>query len=136
MHHFTPFLYMTEWYGTLSTYTPFANPFIHWWNCFYHWANVNNAVVNIFAQVFIEQLISVLCGICLGMAFLNQTVILFFIFLSKCQTTVRNVCTNLHFHKQCVKVSNFSTYYCQHFNMCLFLIVIIYCMWKNNRIQS
>ena len=95
---------------------------------FYHWANVNNAVVNICVKVFIEHLISILCGICLGMAFLNQTVILFFIFLGKCQTTVHNVCTNLYFHKQCVKISNFSTYYCQHFLICLFLIIIIYCM--------
>ena len=115
----TILLYFCLCQNNMELYRPTLLLLIHssidgYSNCFYHWANVNNAAMNIHVQVFVWTPVFNSLWYVSRSRVLELNCNCIFIFLRKCQTTVYIFCSILHFHKQCVRVP-ISLHCCQHF---------------------
>ena len=73
-----------------------------YFGCFYFWAIVNNATVNIAVQVSIQVPVFILFQYLLMSGIAGSYSV--FNFSMNCQTVSYGGCTILHSHKQCIRV--------------------------------
>ena len=98
--------------------------------CFYFLATINNAAINIYAQVFLWTHILISLGYIFRCTFAWSYSDSMFNLWGNCQTIFYKGCTILNSHQQCMKVSiNLHLHQCLLFSVILIIAILVGMKW-------